>query len=86
MLRKEIIFKFVDLTISSYLLRFSPYSDVSYSKLTLHTFFFENHKNRRLFEDAGRVSFVDLQDHGRAKIRFESPYDADQGIRLANIF
>ena len=39
-------------------------------------------QKRRLFEDAGRVSFVDLQDHGRAKIRFESPYDADQGLAL----
>lgn len=35
---------------------------------------------RRLFEDAGRVSFVDLQDHGRAKIRFESRYDAEQAV------
>ena len=35
---------------------------------------------RRLFEDAGRVSFVDLQDHGRAKIRFESHYDAEQAV------
>ena len=33
-----------------------------------------------MFEDAGRVSFVDLQDHGRAKIRFESHYDAEQAV------
>ena len=44
----------------------------------------KNTLTRRLFEDAGRVSFVDLQDHGRAKIRFESPYDADQGTFFAN--
>ena len=37
-------------------------------------------EKRRLFEDAGRVSFVDLQDHGRAKIRFESHYDAEQAV------
>ena len=23
---------------------------------------------------------MDLQDHGRAKIRFESPYDAEQAV------
>ena len=39
---------------------------------------------RRLFEDAGRVSFVDLQDHGRASIRFETAYDAERAVSRFN--
>ena len=45
--------------------------------------FFKLYK-RRLFEDAGRVSFVDLQDHGRATIRFESAYDAERAVGRFN--
>ena len=43
-----------------------------------------NLTKRRLFEDAGRVSFVDLQDHGRATIRFENSYDAERAVGRFN--
>lgn len=39
---------------------------------------------RRLFEDTGRVAFVELQEHGRASIRFESAYDAERAVGRFN--